>query len=263
MLTAENQEMLLRSIFLFPTNYFVMAIAWTLVYEMYFYLVFGATLYFSKPLFSLLGASATIMILYAAHDWAPDPALSDFLRNPIAIEFCFGLLLGYLAMRWPKVVFKAKPLWIPAAALLAIAAWAQPYASTFHPPSLTRVLQWGVPSFLLVASFLSMKPGSGPLRRQMILLGDASYAIYLTHPIAMIYYAQLLHGNVSYLPQWPIVPLVIVLSAGFGVFIHVFVERRLLSGVRGLFGGAFDSAPAGPPLSQEIARELESAESDR
>jgi peptidoglycan/LPS O-acetylase OafA/YrhL len=248
---------------LIPTNYFVMAIAWTLVYEMYFYLIFGATLYLSNPLASLLGASATITILYAAHDWAPDPALSDFLRNPIAIEFCFGLLMGYLATRWPRLAFSAKPLWIPAAALLAIAAFAQPYASTIHPPSLTRVLQWGVPSFLLVASFLSMKPDSGTLRRQLILLGDASYAIYLTHPIAMIYYAKLLQGNLSLLPQWPIVPLVIVLSAGFGVFIHVVLERRLMSGARSLFERRKGSSPVGPPLSQEIAQKLESTSSDR
>ncbi|SFK66861.1 acyltransferase family protein [Methylocapsa palsarum] len=263
MIDAENQRMLIRSIFLLPTNYFVMAIAWTLVYEMYFYFIFGATLYFSNPLVSLLGASATIMILYAAHGWVPDPALSDFLRNPIAIEFCFGLLMGYLAMRWPRLAFAAKPLWIPAAALLAIAAFAQPYASAIHPPSLSRVLQWGVPSFLLVASFLSMKSDSGPLRRQMILLGDASYAIYLTHPIAMIYYAKLLQGNVSSLPQWPIVPLIIVLSAGFGVVIHVVVERRLMSGVRGLFGGRIASSLARPPLSPEIAQELESTVPDR
>lgn len=241
-LVQSHADMLIRSIFLLPTDYYIIAIAWTLVYEMYFYVIFGATLYFSKPLISVLGASATILILYGVGRWGPDSALRDFLSNPIAVEFCFGLILGYLLLQRPKLAIEARRFWIPGFALLGIAALAQPYAASQHPPNFARVLQWGVPALLIVASVLSLKPNSGPLRRHMVLLGDASYAIYLTHPLLLTVYARVLRGDLSNFPQWPIVPAVVGLCASFGVLIHVYAERRITRSVRHLFGGRFASA---------------------
>jgi exopolysaccharide production protein ExoZ len=241
---------------LFPSNYFVIGVAWTLVYEMYFYLIFATTLCFSRPLVSLYGTSAIVLLLYALSNWAPDPALRTFLGNPIAVEFCFGLFLAYLFRERPNFGSAARLLWIPGLVLLVAAPMIAPYASTHFPPSPARVL-WGIPAFLIVASFLSLKTNGTSLRRHMVLLGDASYAIYLTHPLVLISYAWLLKGSLTNFPQWPVVPFFVALCAGFGVLIHVFVERKLIKGVRGLFRRLFTSPLRGSPQHLERPEEIE------
>jgi exopolysaccharide production protein ExoZ len=229
-----DADVLVRSIFLLPSQYLIVGVAWTLVYEMYFYLIFAVTLKFCRPLTSLFGTSVAILILYALADFAPDAALRVLLGNAITAEFCFGLVLAYLFRQWPRLPSAAPLLWIPGFTLLAIASLVVPHANTNGLPSPARVLAWGVPAFLIVLSFLSVKPNNAPLQRLMVLLGDASYAIYLTHPFIMVAYARLLKGGLAHLPQWPVIPFVVLLSASLGLLAHVFVERRLIASARSL-----------------------------
>jgi exopolysaccharide production protein ExoZ len=226
---------LIRSLLLYPSEHLIINVSWTLVYEMYFYLIFAATLIYRRPLVSLFGTCGAILILYAIGRFTPDPAVRDFLNNAIALEFCFGLILAYLFQHWPKLSSAAGILWIPGFALLFIAALVVPHATTNGLPDPTRVLVWGIPAALVVLSFLSLRPSRGPLRRVMVLLGDASYAIYLTHPLVMIIYARLLKGSLASLSQLPIIPFVVLLSASFGLLLHLFIEQRLIEFFRGLF----------------------------
>jgi peptidoglycan/LPS O-acetylase OafA/YrhL len=230
-----DADILVRSIFLFPSEPQIIKVAWTLVYEMYFYVIFAATLMFRRPLISLFGTSGAIFVLYTMSHFASDTALRDFLGDPIAAEFCFGLILAYLFQRRPGLFPVSHLLRFPGFALLAIAPLVVSHANTTLPDDM-RVLAWGVPAFLIVLSFLSLKPSRTPLRRAMVLLGDASYAIYLTHSFVMVIYARLLKGSLANLPQLPVIPLVVLLSASLGLLLHFFVERRLIDTFRGLFG---------------------------
>jgi peptidoglycan/LPS O-acetylase OafA/YrhL len=231
-----DTDVLVRSVFLLPSEHLIINVSWTLVYEMYFYLIFAVTLTYRRPLISLFGTSGAILILYTFGHFAPDAALRAFLSNAIAVEFCFGLFLAYLFQKCPGLRSATRLFWIPGFALLCTAPMVVPHANTNGLPDAARVLAWGIPAFLIVLSFLSLKPNRTRLRRVMVLLGDASYAIYLTHPLVMITYARLLTGDLANLPQLPVVPLVVLLSASLGLLIHVFVERRLIEIFRGLFG---------------------------
>jgi exopolysaccharide production protein ExoZ len=244
-----DTDVLVRSIFLFPSEHLIINVSWTLVYEMYFYLIFAVTLTFRRPLVSLFGTTGAILILYSVGHLVTDAAVGVFLGNAIAIEFCFGLALAYLTRRWPGLCSAARLVSIPGFALLVMAPLVVPHANTTGLPGAARVLAWGIPAFLIVLSFLSLKPSRAPLQRVMVLLGDASYAIYLTHPLVMITYARLLKGSLASLPQWPVVPLVVLLSASLGLLMHVLVERRLTETFRGLFGrrSASHRFPQGGP----------------
>jgi exopolysaccharide production protein ExoZ len=244
-----DTDVLVRSIFLFPSEHLIINVSWTLVYEMYFYLVFAATLTFRRPLVSLFGTGGAILILYTIGHFAPDAGLRAFLGNAIAVEFCFGLALGCLIRRWSGFGSAARLLSIPGFALLFMAPLVVPHADTNGLPGAARVLAWGIPAFLIVLSFLSLKPSRAPLQRVMVLLGDASYAIYLTHPLVMITYARFLKGGLASLPQFPVVPLVVLLSASLGLLMHVFVERRLTEAFRGFLGrgSALRRFPQGGP----------------
>ena len=96
---------------------------------------------------------------------------------------------------------------------------------------------WGIPALLIVASSLAIRATSSPLQRLLIFLGDASYAIYLTHPFVMLAYATVLkkHENLIAVSQLPFVPLIVFLSIACGALAHIMIERPLTALVRGLF----------------------------
>jgi peptidoglycan/LPS O-acetylase OafA/YrhL len=90
-----DADMLVRSVLLFPSNYFVIGVSWTLVYEMYFYLIFAASLSFARPLISLFGTTSAVLGLYALHRFAPGHALRTFLAillRPSSALGCFWLI---------------------------------------------------------------------------------------------------------------------------------------------------------------------------
>jgi peptidoglycan/LPS O-acetylase OafA/YrhL len=64
--------------------------------------------------------------------------------------------------------------------------------------------------------------------RVLRTLGDASYAIYLTHVFVMIAYAKLLKSTmVSSWDQLWIVPIVIVVATGVGLGVHLLAEKPM------------------------------------
>jgi peptidoglycan/LPS O-acetylase OafA/YrhL len=216
----------LQSALLVPGDNFIIGVAWTLVYEMYFYAIFSLTLWWRSPFLSVLGATFAIAALHALAAFMPREALRHFLGNSIAFEFCFGLLLAYLFRHWPGKLGHARHLWILGLFLLAVAPAIVPHRNTMELPDPARVMDWGLPALLVVASLLTMRVGrfSAPL----LLVGDGSYAIYLTHPFLMESYKKLMAGPLGLLPQWPIIPLVVALSLGSGLLAHRLVERPLL-----------------------------------
>jgi peptidoglycan/LPS O-acetylase OafA/YrhL len=104
-----DTDVLIRSIFLFPSEHLIINVSWTLVYEMYFYLIFAATLTLRRPLISLFGTSGAILILYTIGHFAPDAAVRVFLSNAIAVEFCFGADSRLFVSAMARIMFSSSP----------------------------------------------------------------------------------------------------------------------------------------------------------
>jgi len=154
-------------------------LGWTLNYEMFFYAVFAAAIVLPRraavpAIVVVFGALATL----GRHVTLPLPF--QFWANPIILEFCYGMLIA-LAYR--------EGIRLPAAAAWALGiAACVGYAAMYNPPGAWgewRVLFWGLPSAALVASCAlsesTWRPGPGG--RFFGLLGDASYSLYLVHPL--------------------------------------------------------------------------------
>ena len=99
--------------------------------------------------------------------------------DPIILEFCFGMAIA-LAYR---AGLRLSPAFVWLLILAAIAAFA---ATTVWGASAPwRALAWGAPSAAIVAALVlsSRVAPAGPVGRVFGFLGDASYSIYLTHPL--------------------------------------------------------------------------------
>ena len=89
-----------------------------------------------------------------------------------------------------------------------------------------RVLVWGVPAAFVVAGATLAQWSWRPyLSRPAVLLGNASYALYLFHlPLIMIF-AALGYGRSS----WPIVIATCIVAS---ISIHFLIERPILGWFR-------------------------------
>ncbi|MGF7180816.1 peptidoglycan/LPS O-acetylase OafA/YrhL [Tunturiibacter psychrotolerans] len=156
-------------------------VGWTLSFEMFFYLLFALALalrvrvaYFLTPIMSILVVAGTF---HGAH-W---PAILLVLTDPMLLEFLAGVLLGQLVIQGVR-------LNVATSALLLIVA---PMLFFFAPRTPIRVLQWGVPAALLVSAFVMLEDRfEGLWPRWALLLGDASYSLYLSHFLVLIVLAK-------------------------------------------------------------------------
>lgn len=187
-----------------------LGVGWTLCFEMLFYLAFALALATRAwvPL-ALYAACFILAILTMA-------ATFRFLGNPLACEFLMGAAIARLPRReflGPALAFSGLAIILSSPAVLVN------FTVVMDPArSILRLALWGLPAAAVVYGILSMETRL-PSLRPLVFLGDASYAIYLFHPIVL--YA--LH-----LP-WPVEVLAAVAA---GSAVHVLIERRLLAWLR-------------------------------
>jgi peptidoglycan/LPS O-acetylase OafA/YrhL len=153
----------------------IYSLGWTLNYEMFFYVVFAACLALRRH----RAVAAVALLLGAAmalHRFVPPWATAlVFWTDGIMLEFLFGMAVAVVAAKgvaFPAVVRLGLTL---VALTLLIAAYRFGIAGG---PLVT-----GAPMALLVAAAVLGHPIRVP--GALLLLGDASYALYLVHPFAM------------------------------------------------------------------------------
>ena len=181
-----------RSFLLFPDRTLpLLAVGWTLVHEMYFYLVFAIFLALRIPIFAgLVGWGVILLVITAT---LPDQvAVSPVLRlatSPLMAEFIMGAIVGILwRKRWVLGAIAAGTVAFVGLALSIV--YIAPTLSLAASPHLDgwRVLIFGIPSALLIYAITGVeKLRSVPPRATTLLvaLGDWSYSTYLTHVLVI------------------------------------------------------------------------------
>jgi exopolysaccharide production protein ExoZ len=231
-----DADILRSSVFLLPGRKLIITVAWTLVYEMYFYYLFSITLYIRNARISILTTTVLICTGLFLSKFIPEGGFKDFLSNPIALEFCFGLILAHLIHSKSLGGVWTRYAWLPGLILMvAAAAFAENKGSTAGVSSNVRYLAWGLPALLVTVSFIKMRFDKSRLTKIFLPIGDASYSIYLTHPTMMILYASLIRFHILKPIAYPIIlPLLLVpVCIVFGFLIHYFIERPILVWLRG------------------------------
>jgi len=150
---------------------------WSLNYEMMFYLMFAAALGLSRRYAGALVVAALLSIV-AVGTSSAGSAQFEFWSSAIVLEFAAGVALAEVHARGATL---PRPLAV-AGVLVALAAYLfAPVPST--ELGFARLLGWGVPAVMLVGSVALSAQPLAPRWQPLLLLGAASYGMYLLHSV--------------------------------------------------------------------------------
>ncbi len=178
---------LFKSFLLLPQdNMPLLVVAWTLVYELYYYFIFGLLLFFAeKHLIKLLllWAMAVVIGRIFLHDIVnPNTcATMNVITHPLTLEFIIGCIMAKMVFAGTRtmglVLFIIGILMLPInhilSADMAMEGW-------------DRLFFYGLPSTLIVYGAIAAELESNFMfPKFMQTLGDASYSMYLSHYIVL------------------------------------------------------------------------------
>lgn len=178
---------LIKSFLLWPDQTLPMLkVAWTLVHELYFYLVFALILLFPrKLLLPALCAWTALVVLGDQMGWgrlSPETAL---MTHPLSVEFFLGAVAGWVYKKFNA--FGGWPVFLVGLFLFIVGLYylATAFSVNMYPTNWERVLYFGVPAVLIVYGLASMEAKGFQLPRWSSRLGDWSYSLYLSHILSL------------------------------------------------------------------------------
>ncbi|GAB4331245.1 MAG: acyltransferase [Leptolyngbyaceae cyanobacterium] len=218
--------------FIFP----IISLGWTLSFELYFYLVVALFLLLKRKNF-IVQLIAFMGSLVGIGLFVPEISnpLFRFMTNPIIIEFLLGCLIGILYLSGLRLKPNVSYGLLGIAILMFLGTIILGNGDTSRAETILiddkasiRLLLWGLPSAALVAGLLFLELNQRlQFNRQLILFGDASYSIYLTH-----YFALTAFTKFWYISRLPFPDLFIILAITFATFLgtgfYLLVEKQLL-----------------------------------
>ena len=208
----------------------VLAVGWTLSYELYFYLLFALTLR-TSPSFSLalLGMWFSGSAIWGAVHPAASPT-GEMLGSDLLVEFVLGGIVAQ-ALASGRILAPAAARAVIALAMLTLAAQV---GTGFVPGG--HLPGRGIPAFLLVAGLVSLEVRAS-LRSPAWLarIGDASYSLYLTHilVIAVFFKASVAWGMPRWIAPDALVAFAIGASIATAHLCHRHLEEPMLRVLRG------------------------------
>lgn len=245
---VSGPEHLWKSFLLIPHEaYPVLVLGWTLMHEMYFYLVFTLILLLPERYRSfafllwaalIVGASVAQMTGFYASD------IFSLALFPMTLEFLFGVGAGYackngwMQLKWPAL--GAGLIWLIAAIVFV------EFESTAADLPLQRTLAFG-PAFALIVyavAALEQTTGLGKhLPTFLVRIGDWSYSLYLGHLLVISAVARIFFAYADAPGLWDnAVFLVIGIGAALVVsgLTYELFEKPLIKGARKLRTAWFD-----------------------
>jgi len=183
---------------------------------MFFYTVFALSL--------LLGRWALIYTCYVTYILVmlgrflhSDSVIWQFYTNPILLEFVLGVSLFLLYKHRPELVSKSGRWWALSLVVILLWVWGEiPIFRDFGP---------AIIAFFLVGAMLGLSCSSWRIVPMLVLLGDASYSLYLSHPyiIRMLPKISISHQDMALLTVISVA--IVALSIGLSVVLYRIFER--------------------------------------
>lgn len=241
--TTANGVHLLKSILFIPflkgrEVQPVLFLGWTLNYEMFFYGLFALSMALSHKYRALIASVLLLVVVAIGYVVTFEALPLRFFTRPIILEFvlgmlCYGLFRKTMTIRAQERSATVRTVW----SVLGVALIACMPLATVLAPDENRVIVWGIPAAL---AFIFVVQGLSGVRlpRSLVLIGDASYSLYLFHP-------YLIHALGKFFPAlyvrnaqgYLMACMALLLCCGLAVLSYWYVERPVTEALRRRFVG--------------------------
>ncbi|OSN02098.1 hypothetical protein AU490_01825 [Lonsdalea populi] len=194
----------------------ILSQGWTLIYEIFFYCLFAVCIFFGKKSHILLTLSFCFLISYLIGKWLPaDTGASILLTNPILLYFLAGMVIFFLS----------EQLTLKKGFLLSGMVLVLYLICRLFQPAWLPVVFYICPIFIVLFSACSLE---GWTSRALMLIGDASYSIYLAHGFVTMTLSMLMKKlSVSDINQTAVIILTTLVSLAVGMIAYRVVEKPL------------------------------------
>jgi len=222
---------------------YIVGVAWTLTYEVYFYAVVALSLMLLGRT-AVFGLAAWFAILVVAMAAGAGHATSpwNYLLAPILLEFSFGVAIGMLVRRGFQPFHGA--LWVVASIWMLVGTWFVAHDLVSYP---LRVIGWAAPAALFIYGFVILeRQGRWIMPRSLRYLGDASFSIYLWHLIVFELVAAVFArlGWIGVVDPALLMAGMVAAGLAFALASYHWIEKPLLACLAGVAG--LHRAPVAP-----------------
>ncbi|EDM69073.1 hypothetical protein PE36_06292 [Moritella sp. PE36] len=222
----------ISSLFLFPAKNAdglyapILYVAWTLSYEIYFYITYVfAMKAFGGSLKLYISALVTPIVLFAMfYDLDGFIQTRDVIFNPMLLEFIMGILIAKYVYLIRSVNWKVGVILFSMSIVIGIVF------SYFDSNDYYRFLFYGIPSTLLIISFLILDDSRIFRSKLFCLLGNSSYSLYLSHVFTLPFFIKIiviLDFDEFYLTSI----LSVIFCYVFAVISYKYIELRFIPAI--------------------------------
>ena len=184
--TTANLTNYIKSLFFIP--YFkengalhpMLAVGWTLNYEMFFYFSIWISIIASRKYYLPL----TLILLFVSYvvlgNLIDNRVINAFFSSTLLFEFAFGMISFFLYKRLQRIKIYIIPLIITALLSYSLMALIEVTGT-----NIDRLYVYGLPSVILVLSLTLLENSifskNNIVTSILVSIGNASYATYLSH----------------------------------------------------------------------------------
>lgn len=220
---------LLSTYLLFPKHLMINGVSWSLSYEVYFYALFALLIISRKFLFVFYFIFSIVILQILGFLTFSDDLLSKFFFSPYVLLFFMGMIVFYL---FDKKLFSPNPRVCLIGITLCVSAFLL-YAQNFHQLPFSSLFYGLITAFLIFFSTNLEIAGNAKVPHLFVLLGDASYVLYLIHlPILNLFIKTILKFTLNSAVIIFLVTLCAVMIVYISVIIHKKLEMPLIHLIR-------------------------------
>jgi exopolysaccharide production protein ExoZ len=255
--TRSSPVELIKSLFFIPfekSNGLIQPLlfpGWSLNYEMFFYVVLGASLLIYRRHALWLSAGIIILTIIICNQFADQSVIARFYARDLSLEFIFGLIAYHVSrvVAQPTAVRLRVPMLV---LFIASMAGLVMYQGLLPHNDIPRSIPLGGLSFLLVTSAAMLSEGGWDTNAAfLVLVGDASYILYLIHPYCEYLIGRVIAKHVQWLTIDTALGMVVAVGITItaAILLHVQLERPTIAFLNRHFGGKRKSAEFAPPAA--------------